>query len=92
MPTPRKGAIIGFGFIAKGGHLPAYQSCEALDIVAVADTCAARREAAHRALPSARIYENHEILLVSEASRASARICTCFARSPSRRMPRMLVP
>ena len=69
MPTPRKGAIIGFGFIAEGGHLPAYQSCEALDIVAVADTCAARREAAHRALPSARIYENHEILLVSEASR-----------------------
>jgi predicted dehydrogenase len=61
--------MVGFGFIAEGGHLPAYRSRHGFDIVAVADTCAARRDAARRALPAARIYENHEKMLVEEASR-----------------------
>src|SRR5262249_11182153 len=37
-------------------------------IVAVADTCAARRERARRVIPEARIYEDHEQLLAAEAN------------------------
>jgi predicted dehydrogenase len=54
---------VGFGFIAEKGHLPAYATSGDLEIVAVADICEARREAAARALPGARIYEDHVSLL-----------------------------
>jgi len=67
--TTRKGAIIGYGFIAERGHLPAYAASGDLEIVAVADTCAARREAAAKALPNARIYADHRSLLAGEAKR-----------------------
>lgn len=63
----RRGAIVGFGFIAESGHLPAYQSHDEFEIVAVADVNAARRQAAARALPQARIYADHESLLRREA-------------------------
>jgi len=66
--TTRKGAIIGYGFIAERGHLPAYAASGDLEIVAVADTCAARREAAAKALPNARIYDDYRSLLAAEAS------------------------
>jgi predicted dehydrogenase len=69
-PRRRRGAIVGFGFIAEKGHLPAYLASEELEIVAVADVCGARREAAARALPGARIYESHEALLTSNTSNA----------------------
>jgi predicted dehydrogenase len=62
----RRGAIVGFGFIAEKGHLPAYQSSEELEIVAVADVCAARCRAAAKALPGAHIYETHAELLARE--------------------------
>jgi predicted dehydrogenase len=67
--TTRKGAIVGYGFIAERGHLPAYAASGDLEIVAVADTCAARREAAAKALPNARIYEDHRSLIAAEAKR-----------------------
>src|SRR4051794_32083417 len=63
----RRGAVIGFGFIAENGHLPAYTASEQLEIVAVADVCAARRRAAAQALPAARIYEDYASLLAHEA-------------------------
>jgi predicted dehydrogenase len=63
----RRGALVGFGFIAEKGHLPAYLHSDELEIVAVADICAARREAAARAIPGARIYESHEGLLTRES-------------------------
>jgi predicted dehydrogenase len=62
----RRGALLGFGFIAERGHLPAYRYSEQLEIVAVADICAERRAAAARALPNARIYEDHASLLAKE--------------------------
>jgi predicted dehydrogenase len=62
----RRGAVIGFGFIAENGHLPAYLASEELDIVAVADICTARRRAAAAALPAARIYEDYKSLLTRE--------------------------
>ncbi|HKP62351.1 MAG TPA: Gfo/Idh/MocA family oxidoreductase [Polyangiales bacterium] len=64
----RLGAIIGFGFIAESGHVPAYRTCDEFEIVAVADVCAARREAAARALPRARIYADYVTLLMHEAN------------------------
>ena len=67
MSAPRRrGAIVGYGFIAEHGHMPAYAAVGNLEIVAVADVCAARRDAAHRALPDARIYEDHLTLLARE--------------------------
>jgi predicted dehydrogenase len=65
-----RGAVIGYGFIAERGHVPAYASFNpergGLRITAVADTCAARRERARAALPDARIYESHADLLERE--------------------------
>jgi predicted dehydrogenase len=72
-PPPRtlRGAIIGYGFISERGHLPAYAlpGPTQFDVLAVADTCAARREKAHASLPGARIYEIHEHLLAAERGR-----------------------
>src|SRR5438874_2558362 len=64
----RRGALVGYGFIAERGHVPAYRAASDLEIVAVADISGARREAAARALPGARIYSTHEELLAREAS------------------------
>jgi predicted dehydrogenase len=58
-----KGAMIGFGFIAERGHLPAYALHGDLEVVAVADISPARREVAARALPRARVFDSHEALL-----------------------------
>jgi predicted dehydrogenase len=66
-----RGAIIGYGFIAERGHVPAYSlpGATGFEIVAVADTCAARREKARASLPNARIYESHTALLDAERGR-----------------------
>lgn len=66
MSRPRRGALIGFGFIAEKGHLPAYLSRRDLSIVAVADICGPRRELARRLLPEARIYPDAPSLLAGE--------------------------
>jgi predicted dehydrogenase len=66
MSIGRRGAIIGFGFIAEKGHLPAYLGRQDFTIAAVADVCAARRELARKLLPSARIYEDAQSLLSVE--------------------------
>jgi predicted dehydrogenase len=63
----RRGAIVGFGFIAEKGHLPAYTASDQLEIVAVADICAARRQVAAKAIPGARIYESYADFLTKEA-------------------------
>jgi predicted dehydrogenase len=67
MSTKRfRGAIVGFGFISGKGHFPAYQAREDVEIVAVADVCAARREAALAANPRLRVYESADALLEAE--------------------------
>jgi predicted dehydrogenase len=67
-----RGAIAGFGFIAEGGHLPAYRAERkqgpGFDIVAVADTCAARRARAKELIPKARVYEDVSALLEKEGA------------------------
>jgi predicted dehydrogenase len=73
MTRPYQGALIGFGFIAEKGHVPAYLgpsgSSDQFEIVAVAEICAARRERARQVLPKARIYPDTKTLLAAEARR-----------------------
>lgn len=76
-----RGAVVGYGFISSRGHVPAYleraQRRRDVEIIAVADVCAARREYARRDLPGARIYSDHRSLLDSEAGNLDfVDICT----------------
>lgn len=77
---PLKGAIIGYGFIASEGHLKAYESRAReigdVEIVAVADICAARRDLAAQRLKKARIYTDFDILIEEEAGLDFVDICT----------------
>jgi predicted dehydrogenase len=63
-----KGALVGFGFIAQRGHVPAYLSKTVpLEITAVAEPCEMRHAAIAEALPRARIYRDHGTLLARES-------------------------
>lgn len=65
--------MVGFGFIAQNGHTPAYlerrDGPDDVDIVAVADTCEARRRIAREMLPGAGVYSSHRELLERESGR-----------------------
>ena len=61
-----KGAIVGFGFIAGKGHLPAYLARKDVEIVAFADLSPARLDAARALAPKARLYATHEEMLAKE--------------------------
>ena len=61
-----KGAIVGFGFISGKGHFPAYRERKDVEIVAVADVCPARLEAARAANPRLRTYATWQELLDQE--------------------------
>jgi predicted dehydrogenase len=69
--TRLRGAIIGYGFIASKGHMPAYARLgtrsDAVKIVAVADPCEARRRAAIRDIPGVRVYPDAEELVREQA-------------------------
>jgi len=73
MERPLRGALVGFGFIAGQGHAPTYAkhmgNGRAIEIVAVADICEARRQIAHARFPDARIYSDHRSMLAAEAGR-----------------------
>jgi predicted dehydrogenase len=61
-----KGAIVGLGYIAGKGHLPAYLKMKDVRIVAVADLTPARLELARQMIPGVRTYASHEALLEAE--------------------------
>jgi predicted dehydrogenase len=63
-----RGAIVGYGFIAERGHLPAYArpGPTRFEIVAVAEACPARRERVRAMLPRTRVYAGHEELFDRE--------------------------
>jgi predicted dehydrogenase len=69
-PTMLKGAVIGYGFIAEHGHLPAYAASRAaglpIEIVAVADSCAPRLAKAKAAYPHLRAYDDYRRMLDGE--------------------------
>jgi predicted dehydrogenase len=57
-----RGALIGFGQVAEKAHLPAFKE-HGIQITAVCESSAARREAAQAALPDAKLYTSYEQLL-----------------------------
>jgi predicted dehydrogenase len=61
-----KGAIVGLGYIAGKGHLPAYLAMKDVRIVAVADITPARLALARQMIPGVRTYATHEELLAAE--------------------------
>jgi predicted dehydrogenase len=67
-----RGAVIGYGFIASKGHIPAYlnrqQKQGDVEIVAIADISPLRRASAAVALPTAHIYSDYLELLEKESS------------------------
>lgn len=72
-PTrPLRGAVVGYGFIAARGHVPAYleraRTRRDVEIVAIADVCEARRSLAREAIPGVRVYATHDELLRAEAA------------------------
>jgi predicted dehydrogenase len=73
MQRPLRGAVVGFGFIAGQGHAPTYakhmSNGRAVEIVAVADICEARRQKAHAEFPDARIYPDFRSMLAAEAGK-----------------------
>jgi predicted dehydrogenase len=64
-----RGALIGYGFIGGLGHVPAYCRRRDVEIIAVADICAARRALVPSALPAARVYDTADNLLAAENGR-----------------------
>lgn len=64
--TMLKGAIVGFGFIAAEGHLPAYLARRDMEIVAVFDQNPEREPVARKALPRVRFYADIDALFANE--------------------------
>jgi len=62
-----RGALVGFGQVAEKAHLPGFKE-RGIELVAVAEANAQRREAAKALLPNARLYETYEALLDAEKS------------------------
>jgi predicted dehydrogenase len=70
-----RGALIGLGNVAVGGHLPGWARRRDVEIVAVADVQDARRAVAQAALPDARWFSSPEALL-DEVALDFVDICT----------------
>ena len=89
-PSSLRGAVIGYGFIAERGHVPAYAmpGRARFEIVAVADPCAARRNRAAQALPQAHVYESAEELLSRERGRLDF-VDVCAPPSEHARLARL---
>ncbi|MGD1699493.1 Gfo/Idh/MocA family protein [Dapis sp. BLCC M229] len=58
-----KVAIVGFGFSAEKGHIPAYRDRSDIHLTAVVDPVTARRAAALRQYQNIRVYETFDDLL-----------------------------
>jgi len=66
---------VGFGSIAEHSHLPAWQSLPHIEIVAVADVAASRRDRVRALLPQAELFETSETL-IGQAGLDIVDICT----------------
>jgi predicted dehydrogenase len=77
MKKPLRGAIVGYGFIMEEGHVAAYRHRRTaasssglvgdVQIVAVADISARRREVAAAQIPGVRVYSDYLTMLEVEA-------------------------
>lgn len=64
--STKKVAVVGYGFISGKGHVPAFAKRSDVEVVAVADICPARLEAAKKELPRARLYPTYQAMLDAE--------------------------
>jgi predicted dehydrogenase len=71
----RRGALIGFGNVARHGHLPGWQRRGDVELVAVADVRPERRDDAARQLPRAARHDSAEALL-DETALDFVDVCT----------------
>ena len=71
-----RGAIVGFGEVARHGHWPAYASCPDLSIVAVVDRCDERRRLAESLSPRVRAFASIEQLAGAGVPIDFVDICT----------------
>lgn len=71
----RRIGLIGFGSIAENGHLPAWQSFEDVEVVAVAEVSPERLDRARTALPGAVLYDS-PLELLARADVDGIDICT----------------
>ncbi|HKD68756.1 MAG TPA: Gfo/Idh/MocA family oxidoreductase [Candidatus Binataceae bacterium] len=62
-----RGAISGFGQVAEQGHLPGWRRRPEVEIVAIHEPIAERRQAALRAIKNVRVYEDLGLLLAGES-------------------------
>lgn len=81
MSAKLRGAVIGYGYIASKGHIPAYKERNDIEIVAIADSCSAREQQARSdtteytftgcnqqsIFKNCRFYSNYQELLRQEA-------------------------
>src|SRR5437016_538549 len=61
-----RGAIVGFGEVARHGHWPAYADSRQLSIVAVVERSAERRAMAEGLTPALRAYDTIDALAAAE--------------------------
>ncbi len=68
-----KGALVGHGFIAERGHLPAYREAASagipLEIVAICDHEPSRLQKALEVNPKLRVYKDYKSMLAKEAGK-----------------------
>ena len=63
MDSKLRVALLGYGRVAEHIHLPVLTGLEGIDVVAIAETDAARREEVSRCLPAAAVFDGIETLL-----------------------------
>ncbi len=71
-----RGALIGYGWIARHGHVPHYQATDEVTLVAVADPVLACRTQAAHDFPGIRCYNDAASLLAAEKDLDFVDICT----------------
>ncbi len=70
------GGLVGFGAIAEKAHVPAFAGRAGVRLSAVAELSPERRDAAKKALPSARLYADYKDLIEKEVGLDFVVICT----------------
>ena len=71
----RRVALAGFGAIAENAHLPALKAAE-VELCAIFEPVPARREAASKRAPGARVYEKLDELLAKEKNLDALIVCS----------------
>lgn len=64
-----RAGLVGYGWMAQNGHAPFYKNANDVELLAVADACQLRRQAAERDFPGVRTYPDAAQMLAGESGR-----------------------